>query len=296
MAALVTFYTVRLASERDRARLEADKSARMSELLASFLTGADPYRHARPRADRPQHPRCRRRARAEGAGGSTRAEGRDAERDRPGVPAARPARHGAAAARRGPGDRPAARMARPRRAWRSRSTSSGSCSASAAMPRAPCRCSRRPWRCAGGMLGNKDKDVAVTLVELGRAFEESGRERSRRAALPRSAGHQTRDLRRAASRNLDQQGGPCADSVAARRPDRRRTALPRGSRHQPPGARRRPSQRRRRLEQPRVAAARQGRLRRGGADVSQGAGDPAQALRRPAPEPRQQHREPVVRA
>ena len=43
VAALVAFYTVRLASERDRARLEADKSARMSELLASFLTGADPY-------------------------------------------------------------------------------------------------------------------------------------------------------------------------------------------------------------------------------------------------------------
>jgi serine/threonine protein kinase/Tfp pilus assembly protein PilF len=43
VAALITFYTVRLASERDRARLEADKSARMSELLTSFLTGADPY-------------------------------------------------------------------------------------------------------------------------------------------------------------------------------------------------------------------------------------------------------------
>jgi tetratricopeptide (TPR) repeat protein len=43
MASLVAFYTVRLASERDRARLEAAKSAQMSELLTSFLTGADPY-------------------------------------------------------------------------------------------------------------------------------------------------------------------------------------------------------------------------------------------------------------
>jgi serine/threonine protein kinase/Tfp pilus assembly protein PilF len=40
---LIAVYTSRLASERDRARLAADKSARMSELLTSLLTGADPY-------------------------------------------------------------------------------------------------------------------------------------------------------------------------------------------------------------------------------------------------------------
>ena len=40
---LTAVYTSRLASERDRARLEADKSAKMSELLTSLLTGADPY-------------------------------------------------------------------------------------------------------------------------------------------------------------------------------------------------------------------------------------------------------------
>ena len=39
---LIAVYTSRLASERDRARLEADKSAKMSELLTSLLTGADP--------------------------------------------------------------------------------------------------------------------------------------------------------------------------------------------------------------------------------------------------------------
>jgi serine/threonine protein kinase/uncharacterized protein HemY len=43
IAAMAVVYTSRLASERDRARLEADKSARMSELLTSLLTGADPY-------------------------------------------------------------------------------------------------------------------------------------------------------------------------------------------------------------------------------------------------------------
>ena len=43
VGALIGVYTARLASERDRARLEADKSAKMSELLTSLLTGADPY-------------------------------------------------------------------------------------------------------------------------------------------------------------------------------------------------------------------------------------------------------------
>jgi serine/threonine protein kinase len=40
---LIGVYTTRLASERDRARLEAAKSAKMSELLTSLLTVADPY-------------------------------------------------------------------------------------------------------------------------------------------------------------------------------------------------------------------------------------------------------------
>ncbi|MGE3277330.1 MAG: tetratricopeptide repeat protein [Vicinamibacterales bacterium] len=41
---LVAFYTVQLAAERDRAQLEAAKSARTSELLTDLLTGADPFR------------------------------------------------------------------------------------------------------------------------------------------------------------------------------------------------------------------------------------------------------------
>jgi serine/threonine protein kinase/Tfp pilus assembly protein PilF len=43
IVALVSFYTFRLAAERDRARREADKAARVSELLTSLFTGADPY-------------------------------------------------------------------------------------------------------------------------------------------------------------------------------------------------------------------------------------------------------------
>jgi tetratricopeptide (TPR) repeat protein len=46
IVALVGFYTARLAAERDRARLEAGKSAAASDLLTELLTGADPYNAA----------------------------------------------------------------------------------------------------------------------------------------------------------------------------------------------------------------------------------------------------------
>jgi serine/threonine protein kinase/Tfp pilus assembly protein PilF len=41
---LAAFYGTRLAAERDRARLEADKASQLSALLTRLLTGADPYR------------------------------------------------------------------------------------------------------------------------------------------------------------------------------------------------------------------------------------------------------------
>ena len=41
---LIAFYTERLTAERDRARLEAAKASKVSELLTNLLTGADPYR------------------------------------------------------------------------------------------------------------------------------------------------------------------------------------------------------------------------------------------------------------
>lgn len=43
LAGLIGFYTARVATERDRARLEAQKAEKVSELLAGLLTGADPY-------------------------------------------------------------------------------------------------------------------------------------------------------------------------------------------------------------------------------------------------------------
>ncbi|HUQ87284.1 MAG TPA: serine/threonine-protein kinase [Vicinamibacterales bacterium] len=44
VVAIVAFYTMQLAAERDRARLQAEKASRVSELLTSVLTSADPYR------------------------------------------------------------------------------------------------------------------------------------------------------------------------------------------------------------------------------------------------------------
>ena len=51
LVAVVAFYTFELAGERDRARLQADKAARVSELLTSVLTSADPYRTPNEPAD-----------------------------------------------------------------------------------------------------------------------------------------------------------------------------------------------------------------------------------------------------
>jgi serine/threonine protein kinase len=44
MIAIVSFYTIRLTTERDRARLQAEKASRVSELLIGVLRSADPYR------------------------------------------------------------------------------------------------------------------------------------------------------------------------------------------------------------------------------------------------------------
>jgi eukaryotic-like serine/threonine-protein kinase len=46
LAAVVAFYGVRLAGERDRVRLEARKAAQVSEFLTGLLTSADPFEAA----------------------------------------------------------------------------------------------------------------------------------------------------------------------------------------------------------------------------------------------------------
>jgi tetratricopeptide (TPR) repeat protein len=51
IAGLTGYYTARVASERDRARLEAQKAAKVSELLAGLLTAADPYASRRDRKE-----------------------------------------------------------------------------------------------------------------------------------------------------------------------------------------------------------------------------------------------------
>ncbi|MDQ6893871.1 MAG: serine/threonine-protein kinase [Acidobacteriota bacterium] len=43
LAGLIGFYTVRVAAERDHARLQAQKASKVSELLTGLLTGADPF-------------------------------------------------------------------------------------------------------------------------------------------------------------------------------------------------------------------------------------------------------------
>jgi serine/threonine protein kinase/Tfp pilus assembly protein PilF len=48
LAALVGFYTVRLARERDRARLQAQRATKASEFLSDLLTEADPYEKKEP--------------------------------------------------------------------------------------------------------------------------------------------------------------------------------------------------------------------------------------------------------
>ena len=49
LAGLVAFYTLRLQAERDRARLQADKATRVSDLLTDLFTGADPFQEHRDR-------------------------------------------------------------------------------------------------------------------------------------------------------------------------------------------------------------------------------------------------------
>jgi serine/threonine-protein kinase len=44
LVAIIGFYTARLAAERDRARLQAEKASKLAELLTTLIDGANPYR------------------------------------------------------------------------------------------------------------------------------------------------------------------------------------------------------------------------------------------------------------
>jgi tetratricopeptide (TPR) repeat protein len=172
IAALVGFYTVRLASERDRARLEAGKSARMSELLTSLLTGADPY------ATRDREPTVRDILQA----GAGRVQTELA--DQPELKAemltvigrvyqrlgaldqARPLLEEALAIGRGAPEN--TRLAQTINEFGILLRERGDPAGAVPFLEEALAMRRR-------LLGDEDKDVAVTLVELGRAFADSGK-------------------------------------------------------------------------------------------------------------------------
>ena len=59
LVSIVTFYTMRVTAERDLARLQAEKASRVSELLTSVVTSADPYRDPDTLADGAATPSAR---------------------------------------------------------------------------------------------------------------------------------------------------------------------------------------------------------------------------------------------
>ena len=173
IAALVAFYTVRLASERDRARLEAEKSAKISELLTSLLTGADPY------ATRDREPTVRNILEA----GAERV--RKDLADQPELRAemltvigrvyqrlgmldtAKPLLEEAVSLGRQEASGQSVRLAHSLNDLGVLLNARGDNEGATALLEESLAMRRR-------LLGPEDKDVAVTLVELGRAFEDRG--------------------------------------------------------------------------------------------------------------------------
>jgi len=173
VATLIAVYTARLASERDRARLEAEKSAKISELLTSLLTGADPY------ADRLREPTVRNildagagRVQAElGGQPELKAEmltviGRVYQRL--GLhEKAKPLLHEALALERGGNAGDTARLAQTLNDLGVLARQQGDVDGAAALLEESLAMRRR-------LFGSQHKDVAVTLVELGRVFVDRG--------------------------------------------------------------------------------------------------------------------------
>jgi serine/threonine-protein kinase len=258
---VIGVYTARLASERDRARLEAEKSAKMSELLTSLLTGADPY------ASRDREPTVRNILDA----GAERVQKELG--DQPDLKAemltvigrvyqrlglhekAAPLFQEALTIERRPGAGESARLAQTLNDLGVLSRERRDLDAATALLEEALAMRRR-------LLGNEHKDVAVTLVELGACIRRPGTCGSCRAALPRSAGDSPQHFRRDPSRDVDEQGRTGASLVESRRSRCRRAALPRSAGDQPSSAAGRSPQRRVRMEQCRAAPPPEGGLRR----------------------------------
>jgi tetratricopeptide (TPR) repeat protein len=199
VASLVGFYTVRLAAERDRARLEAEKSAKISELLTSLLTGAD------PNATRDREPTVRNILDA----GAERVQKELA--DQPELKAemltvigrvyqrlglfetAMPLLQEALKVRRTTAPSDSAPLAQTINELGILLRERGDAASSIPLLEESLAMRRR-------ILGAEHADVAVTLVELGRSYQDTG------GAVPRSAGHAAAVVWRGAPRDGNEQG------------------------------------------------------------------------------------------
>ena len=191
IALLVGFHAARLTAERDRAHIEAKKSAKVSELLTQLLTGADPYR------DRPD-PTVRDLLDAGAARVQNELAGEPeilAEMltvigrvyQRLEVPdKARPLLEQALALGRGIGGPEHPRVAQTLNDLGVLKRVNGEAAASVAMLEESLAMRRR-------LLGAKHKDIAVTLSELGRSYDNLGN-RERAETLAREALAMRREL------------------------------------------------------------------------------------------------------
>jgi serine/threonine protein kinase/Tfp pilus assembly protein PilF len=191
IAMLVGFYTARLAAERDRARIEAQKSAKVSELMTELLTGADPYRDQPDPTVRALLDAGASRLQKELAGQPEilaemltvmgRVYQRLEIRDK-----ARPLLEQALAIGRGIGGPEHPRVAQTLNDLGVLTRMSGKAAESVGMLTEALAMRRR-------LLGPKHKDVAVTLSELGRSYESKG-DAARAEALAREALTMRREL------------------------------------------------------------------------------------------------------
>jgi tetratricopeptide (TPR) repeat protein len=174
MASMAGFYTARLGTERDRARQEAVKSARVTELMISLLTGADPQQLARNGGEPT--------VRALLDAGAIRLA--NDLRDQPAVRAELMTAIGRVYQRLGAYDKAAPLLEQAVAQGRARGTDTAGF-AQALNDFGVLRRERGDLRVATPLLedalamrrrlfGREHKDIAVTLVELGRAYEDAG--------------------------------------------------------------------------------------------------------------------------
>ena len=174
LSGVTGFYTTRLATERDRARREADKAAKVSELLTGLLTGADPCDPRDPRGtDGARAARRRRRAGSEGARRAARGAGRNPDGDgriyrRLGVyDKARPLLEEALALGRPVFGPEHVRVAQSLNDLGVLLSEMGDYAGAGPSLEQALSLRRK-------LLGKEHADVAITLVELGRVYQDQG--------------------------------------------------------------------------------------------------------------------------